>query len=954
LDLALIPEYPEFRGEFIEICDAILGNIILESTDERLTPLMKTIFKNDVVDRLINGNDLPVYHANRYGIGRFYPDNNVSMVVQPRIIKHTLYEYLGYLDIDQVKGHPTIISEIGRLNNVIFEGVEYYINNFQVICDTLIEYYAIDGEELLDKDNVKHLFNITIYGGGFSTWREEITTGNPDKGYNAKKIKNQVLHPIYIKFKNDCDEFKRLLLLSNPELLQRVSKADDTDYKNENRVVSYFCGVIENHALYIAYEYLLKCGVIKSRECGMEYDGLNIPPYKVEVANDALLEGLNRHIYETMGINITYKFKGYETVLTEAIKQRKALECDVKEEEADDAKGEKEEPTDEILRGKEADYSQEKARQQEELNKKTEAMNKSITESNEIQAKINSGELDSKIYSKTVAELSKEANNHRKEVQKCEKAMTDLHKKYNKDVEAYKREQKKAKDKQEAINAKIKQKDDAVKLKEKAKREKEHIVEKLKAGGSVMTLNDDNEAGAYFFKLFKDKIIYYNKQLFMKKGNVWINDRETVEKHILELILESNVVRERDNVLKPYAQNYVDAIHIKDVILIKVVNNPDNVNIIDKFHTTTKGRLCFKDGVLDFKTKMFYKWENITFEYYTPKMIDRNYGEYFNKPNLKTVAEVKSKIYDTLFGDRVETALKFLSRGIAGHSEDKNFATYIGNRNCGKSLLFDNQKAGFGDYVGAFQLGNILYERAHSTEEISKKMYWAIDLQFLRLAISQETPAPEMKMKVNGEMLKKLASGGDTITARRNFDREDTTFTTETTLFFMGNGSLEFDTPDVYEQCLDFSGTTQFKTREEIQQMKDEGKPELLWGRYKVKDATIKDKAKTEEWSNATVYLMLQYYTDKAVPILRKFEDNEVSLREKILITYEITGKKTDEILVCDVEEAIGGDKKKIRIELESMRVMKVKCSKGDMRNKYVYQGIKLIVIKIEIEVINK
>jgi hypothetical protein len=56
-----------------------------------------------------------------------------------------------------------------------------------------------------------------------------------------------------------------------------------------------------------------------------------------------------------------------------------------------------------------------------------------------------------------------------------------------------------------------------------------------------------------------------------------------------------------------------------------------------------------------------------------------------------------------------------------------------------------------------------------------------LELEFTRLAISQETPTVESKLKASGKLIKKLAGGGDTHVARRNFDRQDTFFTIDTT-----------------------------------------------------------------------------------------------------------------------------------------------------------------------------
>jgi hypothetical protein len=106
-------------------------------------------------------------------------------------------------------------------------------------------------------------------------------------------------------------------------------------------------------------------------------------------------------------------------------------------------------------------------------------------------------------------------------------------------------------------------------------------------------------------------------------------------------------------------------------------------------------------------------------------------------------------------------------------------------------------------------------------------LYWLIDLQFVRLGISQETPAPDSGLKINGKMIKKLASGGDTHVAKRNYDRKDTHFKIDTTFLIMGNNKLEVDVKDTMEHCIEFNSVNQFKKKEEIERMKLNGEDEL-------------------------------------------------------------------------------------------------------------------------------
>jgi len=68
-----------------------------------------------------------------------------------------------------------------------------------------------------------------------------------------------------------------------------------------------------------------------------------------------------------------------------------------------------------------------------------------------------------------------------------------------------------------------------------------------------------------------------------------------------------------------------------------------------------------------------------------------------------------------------------------------------------------------------------MYERSGGDSgDKAKKMSWMLDLQFVRLTTTQEInfDMENKNVKVNGIMIKKIASGGDSQYARKNFQDE--------------------------------------------------------------------------------------------------------------------------------------------------------------------------------------
>ena len=56
-------------------------------------------------------------------LARYYGVDNKSIIIVSKPIKHTLFHYLNYNDIDPVKGHATIAVSIGNLNDLDFKNI---------------------------------------------------------------------------------------------------------------------------------------------------------------------------------------------------------------------------------------------------------------------------------------------------------------------------------------------------------------------------------------------------------------------------------------------------------------------------------------------------------------------------------------------------------------------------------------------------------------------------------------------------------------------------------------------------------------------------------------------------------------------------------------------------------------------------------------------------------------
>lgn len=477
-----------------------------------------------------------------------------------------------------------------------------------------------------------------------------------------------------------------------------------------------------------------------------------------------------------------------------------------------------------------------------------------------------------------------------------------------------------------------------------------------KKWGSTNVAETDLDAAKIILKRYKRVLKSYKGRIFLKQNNIWIADSQRIEDTLLKVIMDSGISKGKDKNGKDieFVKNYSAAEKVKKTLMGMIRIDNDDPSLYDKFHSTMKGAFCFQDGVLNFQTGSFELWSGIPADkYYSTIQIPRKYGDYFNDPNMEMVEKVKSDVFESLYGDKIDTALQFLSRAAAGHCEDKNWSFYLGNRNCGKGVMFEILNSALGDYMSSFELGHIMYSR--KTEgmdaiDATKRLYWLLDYEFKRIALSQEVPEAKVRKIVNGTLFKKIQGGGDVMQARRNYDRVDTYFNLDTTFMMMGNHQIEFDSADVWEQGLEFSSVYQFQSQAVI----DAADPDTRM-RLRLADDSIKGKCSSVEWGNACLYLLMINYKNTKVSIVREtdtddatFAKSYITIAKEMFDCSDPTAMMLGVSVASEIEACIpekqSFDKKKMIKELALANFHYKKCNikTHTLYNKWVFTGLKM------------
>ena len=461
--------------------------------------------------------------------------------------------------------------------------------------------------------------------------------------------------------------------------------------------------------------------------------------------------------------------------------------------------------------------------------------------------------------------------------------------------------------------------------KEAVKVEKEK--EKEERRSNNVWVDNDDEAIDIILNEYKDRFIYCKKKMYFKVENKWLNDDECIANVLLKTILEYPIYRSNEDYkLSAYTQNVGTAEQIRKGLLAKISVLKNDDTLYEKFHSSTKNMLCFKDGVLNFLEQTFTEWTSVPKDtIYTTIIIDRPFKSYFDKPDRHYIDLIEKNIYENMYGLKTKEALTFFSRAISGNNGDKNFQSYTGNRDCGKGVLFDGQKASFGDYVIPFNLDNLLCCReGKKSSDNAKENAWLIPMEYARLGISQETVEDEGQgkkdLKISNKAMKSIMSGGDGVEARGM--RENIRhFTLDVVLCSFGNFVMKINGSDSGEHHLKYSSVKQFVTQEKY----DEGL--MLYGKdfvssLAIKDPTLKKKVKTDlNYINALVYLLYENYSKTAITVKNDDDEEEkqLTVRQMLFTEFTFTKDNTDKISKELVYELIKADQSKIKFELKEL-----------------------------------
>jgi len=348
---------------------------------------------------------------------------------------------------------------------------------------------------------------------------------------------------------------------------------------------------------------------------------------------------------------------------------------------------------------------------------------------------------------------------------------------------------------------------------------------------------------------------------FVKHQHIWVSsksDPENFQNIIENHIADTNIIYAvGDNgKFRSYTQGTKNINNCYKAMFIKGFE--DDPDFYDKMLTSNKGYLPFLDGVYSFKDKKLYTYEDKPDVIFTKK-INRK----FPIRNQVKIAEVNKKILEPILSDKtkLDYFLHCLSRSLAGYVEDKKWYSWVGFRNCGKSVLTLFLCNSFHHFVGTFNADQLIYNK-HGNNDVARALSWLIPHKDKRLLISNEIKEDDDnetkkfdKIVIRGDLTKKLCSGGkDMIDARADHGREHLQITPQFSVVLCSNSS-----PDSNPQnALDTLETILFNSK-----FVDDIKLTKKNDAFKMKNNTIEDDIRNSDMIDAFTLIILDAFEEK-------------------------------------------------------------------------------------------
>ena len=424
---------------------------------------------------------------------------------------------------------------------------------------------------------------------------------------------------------------------------------------------------------------------------------------------------------------------------------------------------------------------------------------------------------------------------------------------------------------------------------------------------------DDKEATETLFKLYPHWVFCKETlYAFDMETGLWDSDHTSHLKIIQQFSNHLHVIRKIKDEIVVTEHSYGNTLSLMEKIPTLIKTLCRNENWLKQKQSSSLGKILFENGYYDFKAQKFY--DKTTYGFNPEILFIGRIHHKFADFNMEYIDSIKQRLfYDTLGKEVGDYLILNLARGLAGDMM-KRILFGLGGTNSGKTILTSAVTLSCGDYVGGFNAENLAYRNSSNDE--AQIMRWALLLRFKRLIFSNEMKST---VEINGNMMKKLASGGDTLIGRNHCKAEEE-FVMQCLAICFAN-----DVPKIkpYDDAVD--GRLRVVSFKKSYVKEPTNELELL------ADPELENEIKTLEFQQAFVGLLIQYYTfhnndSEPIEVITAKKDwvnEDKNVIESFKNDFEITNNESDFIASNTIENWINDKKLGITMKKFGMEMRK-------------------------------
>jgi hypothetical protein len=432
----------------------------------------------------------------------------------------------------------------------------------------------------------------------------------------------------------------------------------------------------------------------------------------------------------------------------------------------------------------------------------------------------------------------------------------------------------------------------------------------------------------YNYKLYKS-----HSDPYMLINRQWVRDKSRINDVIYRQVIElrgyvSYKTQGGDIENKLVTQSLSSAGKIADAVYKMV---PENTKLLDELEKRCFKKISFSNGYWDFDQNDFIPYEDGD-GYDTINLIDREF-KYIEKDDPLR-QQVFDKIIYKMFCIDDETSqdypvmenyLHWMARAMAGITTDKIWFMLQGQRDSAKGVFDGLLRNAFGSYIGNFSTKSFKLD-AKGSQDSDLKQKFLLKNRYARIAPSQETD----DCWLDGELVKKASSGGDTIEAR-NLYENTVSFVNSCKYMFVGNESARIKPADALQTQWYYKMRCKF-----VDDPDNVADPDVNIRYYRKDDSVKRDFINQDDVLNAFCSILFDYYErrDTHYPKELKCEDDvNVDVKSETRMLFDIT--KDDNDFMSNAElKSIYNDNKDIYDNLAHMKRMLKGMGVKDARTK--------------------